>query len=279
MATASDISLTAHGGRPRQANTSTRLILPPARNWPRLPRDRRRILMPQSRPRSAASSKWQALTPHARARYLYALARLVQKHSRRLAVLETMDNGKPIRESRDIDIPLVARHFYHHAGWAQLLHQEFPGYVGLRRCRSDHSLEFSVADAGVEDCAGAGYRQHGRSEAGGIHAADRAGLRRNLPRKLDCLLVWSTLLPATAQPAKRWSSIPTWTRLPSPDRPKWDAPFAARLRPATKGFRWNSAANRLSSSSKTPISIARSKDWSTASGSTRDKSAAPARAC
>jgi aldehyde dehydrogenase (NAD+) len=72
---------------------------------------------------------WQALSGHARARYLYGLARLVQKHSRRLAVLETMDNGKPIRESRDIDIPLVARHFYHHAGWAQLLVEEFPGYV------------------------------------------------------------------------------------------------------------------------------------------------------
>jgi aldehyde dehydrogenase (NAD+) len=78
---------------------------------------------------SAALPKWQALTPHARARYLYALARTLQKHSRRLAVLETMDNGKPIRESRDIDIPLVIRHFYHHAGWAQLLHQEFPGYA------------------------------------------------------------------------------------------------------------------------------------------------------
>src|SRR5271163_431839 len=77
----------------------------------------------------AASSKWQALTPHERARYLYALARQVQKHSRRLAVLETIDNGKPIRESRDIDIPLVARHFYHHAGWAQLLESEFPGFA------------------------------------------------------------------------------------------------------------------------------------------------------
>src|SRR5882762_4395130 len=76
-----------------------------------------------------ALAEWQSLTPHARARYLYALARQVQKHSRRLAVLETMDNGKPIRESRDLDIPLVARHFYHHAGWAQLLAQEFPGYV------------------------------------------------------------------------------------------------------------------------------------------------------
>src|ERR1700719_1968709 len=76
----------------------------------------------------AASPTWRGLTPHARARYLYALARLVQKHSRLLAVLETMDNGKPIRESRDIDIPLVARHFYYHAGWAQLLEQEFAGY-------------------------------------------------------------------------------------------------------------------------------------------------------
>src|SRR5215470_13548754 len=74
----------------------------------------------------AASDKWRSLTPHARARYLYALARQAQKHSRRLAVLETMDNGKPIRESRDIDIPLVARHFYYHAGWAQILPQEFP---------------------------------------------------------------------------------------------------------------------------------------------------------
>ena len=77
----------------------------------------------------AALPKWQALTPHARVRYLYSLARHVQKHSRRLAVIETMDNGKPIRESRDIDIPLVARHFYYHAGWAQLLPQEFPGYT------------------------------------------------------------------------------------------------------------------------------------------------------
>jgi aldehyde dehydrogenase (NAD+) len=77
----------------------------------------------------AASSEWQALTPHSRARYLYGIARLVQKHSRLLAVLETIDNGKPIRESRDIDIPLVARHFYYHAGWAQLLKQEFPEYT------------------------------------------------------------------------------------------------------------------------------------------------------
>ncbi len=61
---------------------------------------------------------WQGLAPHARARYLYALARGLQRRARFFAVLETMDNGKPIRETRDIDVPLVARHFYHHAGWA-----------------------------------------------------------------------------------------------------------------------------------------------------------------
>jgi aldehyde dehydrogenase (NAD+) len=68
-----------------------------------------------------------ALGGHGRARHLYALARQVQKHARLLAVLETLDNGKPIRETRDLDVPLVARHFYHHAGWAQLLDAEFPG--------------------------------------------------------------------------------------------------------------------------------------------------------
>src|SRR5688572_6304282 len=78
-----------------------------------------------------AYSKWSQLSGHARARYLYAIARQIQKHSRLFAVLETMDNGKPIRETRDIDIPLVARHFYHHAGWAQLMSSEMKGYQSL----------------------------------------------------------------------------------------------------------------------------------------------------
>ncbi|HEY7832465.1 MAG TPA: aldehyde dehydrogenase family protein, partial [Ktedonobacterales bacterium] len=76
----------------------------------------------------AAYAAWSQTPGHVRARFLYALARQVQKHARLLAVLETLDNGKPIRETRDIDIPLVARHFYHHAGWAQLLASEFAGY-------------------------------------------------------------------------------------------------------------------------------------------------------
>jgi aldehyde dehydrogenase (NAD+) len=75
-----------------------------------------------------AQPGWAALSDHARARHLYALARAVQKHARLLAVLESLDNGKPIRESRDLDIPLVARHFYHHAGWAQVRGRELAGW-------------------------------------------------------------------------------------------------------------------------------------------------------
>jgi aldehyde dehydrogenase (NAD+) len=74
-----------------------------------------------------AQPKWAALTGFERSKHLYALARHVQKRERFLSVLETIDNGKPIRESRDIDVPLVARHFYHHAGWASLIEREFPG--------------------------------------------------------------------------------------------------------------------------------------------------------
>ncbi len=71
---------------------------------------------------------WVAMGGHVRARYLYAMARHIQKSSRMFSVLESMDNGKPIRESRDIDIPLAARHFYYHAGWAQVMHEQLAGY-------------------------------------------------------------------------------------------------------------------------------------------------------
>jgi aldehyde dehydrogenase (NAD+) len=78
-----------------------------------------------------AHGKWAAMPAHARAKHIYALARMVQKHARLFAVLETLDNGKPIRETRDIDIPLVARHFYYHAGLAQLCTSEMPDMAPL----------------------------------------------------------------------------------------------------------------------------------------------------
>jgi len=82
----------------------------------------------------AASPAWSALSGFERAKYLYAIARLIQKESRLFAVLETLDNGKPIRETRDVDIPLVARHFYHHAGWAQHFSRAFPDHMPYGVC-------------------------------------------------------------------------------------------------------------------------------------------------
>lgn len=75
-----------------------------------------------------AQPGWVALGGHGRAKVMYALSRLLQKHARLFAVLETLDNGKTIRETRDADLPLASRHFYHHAGWAQLQSEEFADY-------------------------------------------------------------------------------------------------------------------------------------------------------
>ncbi len=78
----------------------------------------------------AAFPSWSR-SGYERARVLYALGRLIQKHSRFFAVLESLDNGKPIRETRDLDIPLAARHFTYHAGWAQLIEREFADHEPL----------------------------------------------------------------------------------------------------------------------------------------------------
>ena len=78
-----------------------------------------------------AFNKWHKKAGSERARYLYAIARNIQKIQRLLAVLESMDNGKPIRESRDIDVPLLARHFYYYAGWAQLMDSELRDYQAV----------------------------------------------------------------------------------------------------------------------------------------------------
>ena len=74
-----------------------------------------------------AYNSWSKLPCHVRARYIYSIARHVQKHMRLIAVVESMDNGKPIRETRDFDVPTVARHLYHHAGWAELMETEMKG--------------------------------------------------------------------------------------------------------------------------------------------------------
>lgn len=78
-----------------------------------------------------AYESWSKTSPHVRARYMYSVARHIQKHQRLMTVIESMDNGKPFRESRDADIPTVVRHWYHHAGWAQLMDTEMRGWKSV----------------------------------------------------------------------------------------------------------------------------------------------------
>ncbi len=227
----------------------------------------------------AALPKWQAAHSARRARYLYAMARQVQKHSRRLAVLETMDNGKPIRESRDIDIPLVARHFYHHAGWAQLLQQEFPDYTACGvvgqiipwnfpllmlawkiapALATGNTVVLKPAEftpltalAFAEICEEIGLPA-GRGEHRHRRWFDRRGAGQASRRRQD----------------RVYRINRSGTRDSQRDR--------ARV---TSGFRSNWAASRHSSFSKMPISTAPSKAWWMESGSIRDRFAARDRGC
>ena len=115
--------------------------------------------------RDAFENGWSALAPSERAKYLFRLARLIQERSRELAVAESLDGGKPIRESRDVDIPLAAAHFFYYAGWADKLEYAYPGTNGApaRSGGTDHPVELPAAHARLEDRARARLREHGRA--------------------------------------------------------------------------------------------------------------------
>ena len=77
--------------------------------------------------RAAYKNVWGKMSGRERGKYLYRIARIIQEKSRELSIIETMDGGKTIKESRDVDLPLVAAHFFYYAGWADKLQYAFPG--------------------------------------------------------------------------------------------------------------------------------------------------------
>ena len=81
--------------------------------------------------RDAQQNSWSTLPGSERAKYLFRIARILQERSREFAVLESMDGGKPIRESRDVDVPLAVVHFFYYAGWADKLDYAFPASLCL----------------------------------------------------------------------------------------------------------------------------------------------------
>ena len=128
------------------------------RRWPRSPRPGPPTSTTPSRPRARAYDRSGATLPgRERGKYLFRIARAIQERGRELAVLESLDNGKPIRESRDVDVPLAAAHFFYYAGWADKLeHAGFgpaPRPIGV--AGADHPVELPAADGGLEDRAGA----------------------------------------------------------------------------------------------------------------------------
>ncbi len=167
--------------RARRAGRGSRRSTPrPRRRSPRSPtRGPEDVDLAVRAARKAYKDRWRKLPGSERAKYLYRIARLLQERAREFAVLETMDGGKPIKESRDVDLPLAAAHFFYYAGWADKLDYAFPDRVAqaARRGGPDHPVELPAADGRVEDRAGARDRQHRRPEAGRDDAAHRAAAR------------------------------------------------------------------------------------------------------
>ena len=130
-----------------------------------------------------AFTRWSKVPGAERGKYLFRIARIIQERSRELAVLESIDNGKPIKETRDVDLPLVAAYFFHNAGWADKLDWAGlgpdPQPLGVAGQVIPWNFPLLMLSWKIARCAG--MWQHRRAEAGRDHAAHRAGVRRDLP--------------------------------------------------------------------------------------------------
>ena len=132
-----------------------------------------------------AAPGWQALPGSERAKYIFRIARMLAERSREFAVLESMNGGKPIKESRDVDLPLAAAHFFYYAGWADKLEYAFPGRkvgpIGVAGQIIPWNFPMLMASWKLAPALGRG--KHGRAEARRDHAIDRASAGRSSARR------------------------------------------------------------------------------------------------
>ena len=133
--------------------------------------------------RRAYNRVWSKMSGAERGKYLFRIARIIQERAREIAVLESIDNGKPIKESRDVDIPTAAAHFFYYAGWADKLeHAGFgpdPQPLGVAGQVIPWNFPFLMLAWKIAPALA--MRQHGRAQAGRDHSPDRAAVRRDLP--------------------------------------------------------------------------------------------------
>ena len=142
--------------------------------------------------RRAYSRVWSQMSGAERGKYLFRIARIIQERAREIAVLESIDNGKPIKESRDVDIPNAAAWFFYYAGWADKLeHAGFgpdPQPMGVAGQVIPWNFPFLMLV--LEDRPGPGRGQHGRAQAGRDHAAHRPAVRGDLPAGRPAARAW-----------------------------------------------------------------------------------------
>ncbi len=152
--------------------------------------------------RAALDGPWGKLSARERGRLVWKIGERLMERADEIARLETLHNGKPIFESRQIEVPAAAECFQYFAGWADKIHGETDAGQGQlphlhaaragRRGRGDRAVELSAAADGVEGRAGARVRQHGDHQAGEPDAADGARARRDRRRKSACRPACST---------------------------------------------------------------------------------------
>ena len=230
--------------------------------------------------RESLDNGWSTLAPGERAKYLFRIARILQERSREFAVLESLDGGKPIRESRDVDLPLAAAHFFYYAGWADKLEYAFPN----RKTRP-------VGVAGQVIPWNFPLLMLSWKIAPALAAGNTVVLKPAETTPLTALLFCDVLRQAELPPGvvniitgdgRAGAEL---VKHPGVDKIAFTGStevgkeiMRIDRRAPTRGSRSSSAARRRTSSSTTPRSTRRSRGSSTASTSTRATSAAPGRA-
>ena len=266
----------------RRRQSSRRSTPPPRRCWPRSPRPARPTSTAPSRPPARRTTRSGARCPAAeRAKYLFRIARIIQERSRELAVLESLDNGKPIRESRDVDLPLVAAHFFYYAGWADKLeHAGFgadPRPLGVAGQVIPWNFPLLMLAWKIAPALASGNTVVLKpAETTPLTALLFAEIcqQADLPPGVVNIVTGAgdDRRGAGRAPRRRQGRLHRLDRGRQGHRP-------VGRRHRQEGSPWSSAARPPTSSSTTPRSTRPSRASSTASSSTRATSAAPARGC
>jgi acyl-CoA reductase-like NAD-dependent aldehyde dehydrogenase len=231
--------------------------------------------------RRAYETTWSKLPARERGKYLYRIARILQERARELAVLESLDNGKPIRESRDVDIParrgalLLLR---------RLGRQARPRGLGpdprpARRRRAGHPVELPAADAGLEGRAGAGVRATPSCSSPAETTPLTALLFAEICQQADLPPGVVNILTGAGETGRTVVEHPDIDKIAFTGSTEVGKAIARAVAGTGKKVTWSSAARQPTSSSTTRRSTRRSRASSTASSSTRATSAARDHAC